>query len=193
MLHLDVWVWERTVRQCPSPLILRAPILLGVSLLGRDTVSASSAVLASTLGRCSFPTTISPGNNLSSIARRWRTTFSAFVDANPHPHAPNFLAIGAALALPQNSPENVVSRTRFVAETHVIIVKLSILDLERRVTITEPNLAPGRLSGLRAAPAAHRSTRCASGECTLRGRITPLALFHRPAVQDELCSRAYPS
>jgi LysM repeat protein len=118
-------------------------ILLGTCLLAVGAVPMRSAVQARTPDRCSSPITISPGDTLSSIARRCGTTLSALVDANPHLHDPDILPVGTALALAQGSQRDEVTRIGPAVETYIIGVQPSVLTPGGRVTITASNLPPG--------------------------------------------------
>jgi LysM repeat protein len=102
----------------------------------------SSAVQARTPDRCSSPLTISPGDTLSSIARRCGTTLSALVAANPHLHDPDILPVGMALVLPQGSQGDEATPIAPVAEAHIISVEPSVLTPGGRVIIAASNLPP---------------------------------------------------
>jgi hypothetical protein len=117
-------------------------IFLGVCLLVVGAMPMSSAVQARTPDQCSSPLTISPGDTLSSIARRCGTTLSALVAANPHLHDPDILPVGMALVLPQGSQGDEATPIAPVAEAHIISVEPSVLTPGGRVIIAASNLPP---------------------------------------------------
>lgn len=103
----------------------------------------SPAVQAQSPGKCSSPITISPGDTLSSIARRCGTTLSALIDANPQLDNPNILPVGSMLRLSQDSRRDEDTPTEVVADTHVIAVEPAVLVPGGRVTITASSMPPG--------------------------------------------------
>jgi LysM repeat protein len=103
----------------------------------------SPAVQARTLGKCSSPMTVAPGDTLSSIARRCGKTVPALIDANPHLSDPNILPVGFKLTLTQDPQNDRASRSESAENTHVIAIEPSILIPGGRVTVTASNMPPG--------------------------------------------------
>jgi LysM repeat protein len=118
-------------------------IFLGICLLVGGTMPMSSTVQARTPDQCSSSITISPGDTLSSIARRCGTSLRDLIDANPHLHDPDILPVGMALVLPKAAQGDEASPVGAVVEAHIISVEPSVLIPGGRVVVSASNLPPG--------------------------------------------------
>lgn len=82
---------------------------------------------ARTPGRCRSPVAVSPGDTLSSIARRCGTTVAAMIEANPHLRDPNILPVGLTLSLTQDRQSDEAPQSELAGNTHVFAVESSVL------------------------------------------------------------------